>query len=151
MIESRIIKAEKILSGCINSASEKSLSAMSYQEVLLLKNNLRIILHLLDESAMFVEQKKQAATKIIRLFNRKFPSWKLDSKQRDSIIPRQILQSILYDKTDLTLKEIGVITGGYKHENVIYSANVVNEMLETDNEDYRIIYDDAILEINKMI
>lgn len=150
MVEGRIIKASKVFSDCMAITSGKSLSEMSYQDVLSIKNNLRIILHLLDETEIFSEQKKQASTKIIRFFNNKFPLWKADSKQRESIIPRQILQSILYDKTDLTLKEIGVLTGGYKHENIIYSTNVVNEMLETDNQEYCAIYNYAISEINKM-
>lgn len=149
MSESRVSRADRLFIENIKSV-QKNISSMTYEEVVALKTDLRMILDLLDESSILVEQKRKITNKILSWFNVKYPDWKQKNKKNESIVPRQILQCILYDKTDLTLKQIGEVTGGYKHENIIYSTNVVNTRIENGDEEYCSIYKEAIAEINKM-
>lgn len=88
-------------------------------------------------------KKKDSGSNLLNFFNTNYPKWVYKSRKQDSLIPRQILQSLLLNNSNMTLKQIGAITGGYDHTTILNSNEVVKDMLKTGNENYIKIYEKA--------
>lgn len=62
------------------------------------------------------------------------PVWKLkaQTRKRDIVIARQVAIYFLREKTNLSLKQIGLLFGGRDHTTAIHSIKTVNDLLATD-------------------
>lgn len=58
------------------------------------------------------------------------------SRKREIIIARHIIQYLAYKKSRLSLKRIGLLTGGRDHTTVIHAKTKVEHMLATNDDVY---------------
>lgn len=58
------------------------------------------------------------------------------TRQRKFLIPRQIAIYFIFNKTRLTLKDIGLLFGGYDHTSIMHTMDVVSDMIDTQDEKY---------------
>ncbi|MBN2178782.1 MAG: chromosomal replication initiator protein DnaA [Deltaproteobacteria bacterium] len=78
--------------------------------------------------------------KVVALkFNMKVSDIKSQKKNKNLILPRQIVMYISRQLTDLSFPDIGSKVGGRDHSTVIYSTNKVKKIVNTDIEVKRIV------------
>jgi chromosomal replication initiator protein len=78
--------------------------------------------------------------KVVALkFNIKVSDIKSQKKNKNLILPRQIVMYISRQLTDLSFPDIGSKVGGRDHSTVIYSTNKVKKIVNTDIEVKRIV------------
>ena len=54
------------------------------------------------------------------------------TRSRDVALPRQIAMYLIREETDTSLPKIGEMLGGRDHTTILYGADKISELIETD-------------------
>ncbi len=84
-----------------------------------------------------------------------FPPLKMDdlktkSRKREVVVPRQMIMTILKEKTNMSMKSIGHMFGERDHSTVIHSLTAVSDQCDTDRV-YKRIFDNVNEHLTNLI
>jgi hypothetical protein len=117
---------------------------VKYKTFIGIKEKLLHISYLLNSAPVKRDFVFDFSDVLFTFFNEHYPEWKTASRDHTNRIPRQVLQYFLAKNSSLSLKKIGILTGGYDHTTVMHSKEVVSDMLATKDKAYVVIYNNVI-------
>lgn len=72
-------------------------------------------------------------------FGTTFTNIKKRSRQRVNVVPRQVCMFLLHRYSDLSLKEIGNLMGGFDHTSVLYAKRLIGDLMDSDDKLRKIV------------
>ncbi len=140
-----IMQADDLLNQINQSINGRSMLDIKYKVYEEVKIKFYNILSLLQSPAATKEMIKIDFSKdLLNFFNVNYPEWRRKSREKESRIPRQMLQYFLSKRSILSLKTIGELTGGKDHTTVMHSKQLIKNMLDSNNQEYIKIYNEVI-------